>query len=81
MARCNDCGQKTINKAYRQLCDPCSKKKVETPVHKETGEPINLNLEVTREGEIDPEQYELREVKRCSKCAQPTRTYATKPLS
>lgn len=80
-ARCNDCGQKSINKAYRQLCDPCAKVKTATPVNKETGEPINLNLEVTQGGEIDPSQYELKELKKCSKCAQPTKVYATKPLS
>ena len=34
-ARCTDCNQKNIFKAYRVLCDDCATRKREVPVPKE----------------------------------------------
>lgn len=78
-ARCNDCGQKNITKAYRQLCDNCCQKKTPTALSKEDGTPLNFNL-VANDTDLNLDLYEIKELKRCSKCANPTLTYAHKVI-
>jgi hypothetical protein len=79
-ARCNDCGQKNITKAYRQLCDHCCQKKTPTPVSKEDGTPLNFN-QIVNDVNLDEDRFEIKELKRCSKCAHPTMIYAHKVLN
>jgi Zn finger protein HypA/HybF involved in hydrogenase expression len=59
LAKCSDCGQKNITKAYRVLCEECATKKRDVPMLKE-GENMtellqNMGLTTIEEGETLPE--------------------------
>lgn len=79
MARCEDCGEKNITKAYRSLCDACCNIKQLTPCSKEDGTPLSVAQIVSNN--VSEDMYDVKEMKRCSKCTLPTMDYALKPLT
>jgi hypothetical protein len=78
-AKCEDCGQKKVTKAYRILCDQCCTLKRDVPCLKKEFK-MSQVLEESDESAIK-EMFELKSLKRCSKCSADVENYAVKELS
>jgi len=49
--KCRDCSKRTVIKAYRALCDPCSVKKIEVRVPKQEAETLGIATNGQTEGD------------------------------
>jgi hypothetical protein len=78
-ARCTDCQQKNIDKAYRVLCDTCCVRKRPVPVLQDKS--INLNAITDEVPDDIAEKFKIEEMVRCSKCTSDVKQYAVKVQS
>ena len=83
-AKCTDCGEKNILKAYRNLCDECASRRHDVPVAREGLSMSTLLANITEGQELPEEikeQFEVKSMMRCSKCCIDVESYAVKVLT